>query len=99
MQLALTLTGPEPVHAPPAVEPGTYPCPCCGGRVVDEHTEGDALCCWCRDIDDPRLAERVRAARLRRGGPRRCCLARSQGRRREWTEAFLNDSAVNSGRG
>lgn len=56
-----------------------YGCPCCGTTVVDEYVEGDALCAWCRDLDDPRLAERVRERRAQRPGPRACCLRRHRG--------------------
>lgn len=47
-----------------------YPCPGCGGDTsvdVSETTaevERDPMCCWCRPVDDPRLAERIREKRL-----------------------------------
>lgn len=56
-----------------------YPCPCCGTEVADEYVEGDSLCCYCRDINDPRLAPEVRRIRERAIGPRRCCLRRLRG--------------------
>lgn len=56
-----------------------YPCPCCGGAVADVYDERDAMCCYCRNIDDPRLAPEVRERRERVIGPRRCCLRRSRG--------------------
>lgn len=40
-----------------------YDCPGCRRVVRDTYVEGDALCCWCRDINDPRLAPRIRAMR------------------------------------
>lgn len=56
-----------------------YPCPCCGGEVADTYVEGDAECCYCRDINDPRLAASIREARQRSAGVRRCCLRRLRG--------------------
>jgi hypothetical protein len=49
----------------------TWPCPGCGTEV---HLDGeslaealaDPLCPYCRPIDDPRLAPRIRDARLAR---------------------------------
>jgi len=41
-----------------------YDCPGCRRVVRDTYVEGDALCCWCRDINDPRLAPRIRDMRL-----------------------------------
>lgn len=61
---------------------GYYLCPCCSTTVADDYVEGDALCAWCRDLDDPRLSDRVRDARQRAPGLRRCCLARSRGESR-----------------
>lgn len=91
--------------APPVSPDGSYDCPCCGVRVVDEYTDGDSLCCWCRDIDDPRLSESVRQRRLAAAGPRICCLRRLKGKpplgealvdalqRVGWTREKINPNA------
>lgn len=50
----------------PAPSVRGYDCPGCGRRVVDMYVEGDALCCWCRDISDPRLSPRIVAIRNER---------------------------------
>ena len=46
---------------------GEYDCPGCRRVVRDTYVEGDALCCWCRDINDPRLAPSIRAMRQQSG--------------------------------
>lgn len=83
-QLDIFGRAPSPTPAP-GLPPGThYHCPCCGSPVTDEYVEGDALCCWCRDIDDPRLSDRVRERRQRDGRERLCCQARLAGRERRY---------------
>lgn len=82
MSTQLDIFAQAPAERPVAPAANYYECPCCGGRVFDEYVAGDALCCWCRDLSDPRLSERVRTMRESRPGPRLCCLARSRGRSR-----------------
>jgi hypothetical protein len=47
-----------------------YTCPSCGSEVVDVYVPDDALCCYCRDINDPHLSKRVRDGRLKAAGMR-----------------------------